>query len=392
MRIRHVIRGRCNPDNADGIIRHTYYLAHAQLRLGHDVAVYGLESGAEEPEVIDRNGLKVFAFPRTVGPFAVHPELRRLIAEKSDDIDLVHIQPPHDPAMFGLSRLLTSQAIPYFLSAHAMWDPQALARHRFRKRVYKILFDNRMCRAALGVHATSATEVDSIRAYAPSTPVYTVRNSIDLSLFDEVEPRSGFWQERFGVPDRSKLFAFVGRLDPHQKGLDILLDAWSRVTHETHAQLALIGPFWRDSERTVQTLVDTHAIRGSVILTGPLFGHEKVWALRGADCYIQVSRYESSPYSIQEAFACGIPAILTAATNLADVAERYGAGWKVAPEPVAIAKTIKRICSMTSDEITSAGLAARLLVEERHSLDRAAARLVEAYRAALSGSQFEDDD
>jgi len=63
MKIRHLIWGRCNTNNDYDIIRHTYHLTHAQLRHGYDVAVYGLESRAEDPRGIDRERLRVKRVP-----------------------------------------------------------------------------------------------------------------------------------------------------------------------------------------------------------------------------------------------------------------------------------------------------------------------------------------
>ena len=393
MKIRHVIRGRCNPANADGIIRHTYYLAHAHLRLGHDVAVYGLESKAEEPESIDRNGLRVCVFPRTRWPFSVHPGLRRLLESIDADVDLVHIQVPQDPAMYALGRLLTDLGIPYFVSPHAMWEPEALTRHRVRKLVYKRLFDDRMNRASAGVQATAASEVAAIRRYAPGTQVFVVRNAIDLGSMDAFPPNEGFWRSRFNVPDGTRVFVFLGRLDPYQKGLDVLLHAWAKATEAgADARLGLIGPFWRGSDKALREMVASLEISETVIFSGPLYGPEKHQALQSADCYVQVSRYETSPYSIQEAFALRLPAILSQETNLADIAEQYGAGWKVPIDPDALAARIEETCSMPKEALLQMGEAARRLVTERHSLDRAARRIVAAYRSSLDGSNFEDDD
>lgn len=393
MRIRHVLRGRCNPDNADGIIRHTYYLARAQQQLGHDVEVYGLESRASEPEIIDREGLRVRAFPRTANPFAVHPALRDLLARSVEDIDIVHIQPPHDPAMYGLSRVLHGLGIPYFLSAHAMWSKQALARHSARKRLYKVLFDDRMVAASVGVHATAAAEVGEIERYAPGVRVFAVRNSIEFGEIDATEGDGTYWPALFGRSlAGERVFVFLGRLDPYQKGLDVALDAFARIPGPRRAVLGLIGPFWRRSETFFRRRVAELGLGDQVAFTGPLFGEEKYRALRSADLYLQTSRYETSPYSIQEALACGLPAVLTRATNFAETVERWGAGLAVDLDVDDVARSIGRMCARSRGELEDMGRSARSLVEERHSLVRAAGRMVDAYQAALTSAPFEDDD
>ena len=312
MRIRHVIRGRLNPDNADGIITHTYRLAHAQLQLGHDVEVYGVASKASEPEVIDREGLVVRAFPWSRVPTRVDPALREVIAsDASEPNTMFHLQQPHDPAVVGVGRLLRKSNLPYFVSPHAMWSPYALSRGSLKKRAYKLLVDDRLVAGAVGVHATAAAEIPEIHEYAPNSRVFTIRNSIDWKEIESIERVSEFWPQRLGAGTDTRVFAFLGRLDPYQKGLDVLLEAWDEATagSEIPAVLALIGTPWRATYDDLKASIAGLGAPKTVVLTGPLFGTEKYQALSAANVYVQTSRYETSPYSIQEAMASGLPAI-----------------------------------------------------------------------------------
>lgn len=396
MRIRHVVRGRLNPDNADGIIVHTHRLAHAQLQLGHDVEVYGVATRGSEPEVIDRSGLTVRSYPWSRISTAVHPELRELIeTEDANHSDTIfHLQPPQDPAVYGVGRLLQRVEVPYMVSPHAMWSREALARGRAKKLAYKALLDNRLVARAVGVHATAAAEVSDIRRYAPHARAFVVRNSLDIAEIESIPPAPDFWHTRFGVQPETKVIVFLGRLDPYQKGLDILVDAWDEVASDSAvpAVLALIGTPWRDSHDHLIEMIDRSRTPESVLLTGPLFGTEKYQALAAANAYVQVSRYETSPYSIQEALACGLPAIVSGPTNFADAVAGYDAGRAVDLDVRSIAGAISAVLAMPDEELRAIGENARRLVRERHSVARAAARMVEAYQAAISGAPFDDDD
>lgn len=395
MRIRHVIRGRLNPDNADGIITHTYRLAHAQLQLGHDVEVYGVASKAREPEVIDREGLVVRAFPWSAIPGRVDPSLREVIAtDAAQPTTMFHLQPPHDPAVAALGRLLRKSDLPYFVSPHAMWSPHALSRAGLKKRVYKLLVDDRLVAGAIGVHATAAAEIPEIHEYAPKSRVFAIRNSIDWKEIESMERAPAFWQDRYGVRSDVRVVAFLGRLDPYQKGLDILLEAWDEATagSETPAVLALIGTPWRETYDDLTAAIAGLGSPESVMLTGPLFGIEKYQALAAADVYAQTSRYETSPYSIQEALATGLPAIVSPGTNFALPVSAYDAGFSVELTRGSIADALRAAFDAPPARLQAMGENARRLVRERHSLDRAAKRMVEAYEAAMSGASFEDDD
>jgi glycosyltransferase involved in cell wall biosynthesis len=393
MKIRHVVRGRCNPDNADGIIRHTYHLAHAQLRLGHDVEVYGIASRAPEPETIDRDGLLVRAFPPTRSPFGVHAALKARIDGPDQDVDMVHLQPPHDPAVWGLGRFLSKRGIPYFLSPHAMWAEEALSRHALRKRVYKLLLDNRLTRHSAGIHATAEPESADIGAYAPWSRVFVVRNSVDLDTIPRKGEGDDYWRSRLPIPDGGRVFVYLGRLDPYQKGLDLLLSGLAAARADgANAVLGLIGPHWRDSEKEIRDTIDRLGLGSEVVMTGALFGDEKLEALRSGDVYIQVSRYEGSPYSIIEALASGLPAIVTPGTNFADAVRVHNAGWAVEPHESSITAAISTATQCSDLQLAEMGAGARALVEHRHSLTRGAGQMVEAYRTAIAGEAFQNDD
>ena len=396
MRIRHVIRGRLNPDNADGIITHTYRLAHAHLQLGHDVEVYGVASKASEPEVIDRDGLVVRAFPWSPLPTKVDPSLRAIIASDAEDptTTIFHLQQPHDPAVAALGRVLRRSAIPYFVSPHAMWSPHALSRGGIKKRVYKLLVDDSLVAGAVGVHATAAAEIPEIHDYAPNARVFAVRNSIDWRAIESIEPSPAFWRERFDVDPEARVVAFLGRLDPYQKGLDLLVEAWDEATTNSSrpAVLALIGTPWRDTYEDLKASIARLRSPASVLLTGPLFGIDKFQALAAADVYAQTSRYETSPYSIQEALASGLPAIVSPGTNFSQPVAAYDAGYAVDLDRGSISEGLRAALDAPPARLEAMGENARRLVRERHSLDRAAMRMVEAYEAAISGAGFENDD
>lgn len=394
MRIRHIIRGRLNPDNADGIITHTHRLARAQKQLGHDVEVYGVASRATEPEVLDRDGLLVRAFPWSRNPLAVHPALRALVRECADATDTIfHLQPPHDPAVAAVGRLLRHAGIPYFVSPHAMWNAHALSRGKLKKGLYKLAIDNRLVRSAAGVHATAAAETPEILAYAPGAKVFVVRNSIDVNEIESIPTDAGYWQQRFGVAEGKRVFVFLGRLDPYQKGLDVLLQAWgAAIAPDDPAVLALVGTPWRDTYDDLVESIGDLPDPASVLLTGPIYGDEKYQALASAHVYVQTSRYETSPYSIQEALASGLPAIVTPGTNFDGVVGQYGAGFPTTMDPSTIASALRMAMAVGHTELQTMGSNARRLVRERHSLDRAARRMVDAYLSALTGQPFENDD
>jgi glycosyltransferase involved in cell wall biosynthesis len=112
-----------------------------------------------------------------------------------------------------------------------------------------------------------------------------------------------------------------GRIDIFRKGLDLLLDAWSRIRLAHPAEdwrLVLIG-----------SGDDATKFRG--LLSGPDYS-SVLWIdhyirdralmrrwLSAADVYVMASRHEGFPVAPLEGMACGLPVVATAVPGIAEI-------------------------------------------------------------------------
>jgi glycosyltransferase involved in cell wall biosynthesis len=383
MRIYHLLAGRVNPDQADGIQFHTFGLARAQANQGEETHIIGVSAKADEHQRVEREGVVIHAFPAGPHPFALHEDLQNFLSQRPPM--MAHIQVPLEPQMNAVSRFLRRAGIPYVLSTHALWSPLMLSRRRWRKLAYKFAFDLPMARGALAIHATAEAEVVDIQRYAPGVPVFVIRNAIDLETIDSVPPDASFWSRKLPrLREGVELWCFLGRLDPYQKGLDLLLDAWNKVDKESgRLHLALIGPFWRDSSKKLRDQVTRLGLSDTVHFVGPLHGREKYQALKAASFYVQTSRFETTPYSIQEALACGLPVVVTEGTNFGQDVLDYRAGRCEPFDASAVAEAIVVMSNQDSSVRDEMRTRARRLVEDRHSMQLAAAQMTQTYSALL---------
>jgi len=110
---------------------------------------------------------------------------------------------------------------------------------------------------------------------------------------------------------------FLGRI--HKiKGIDILVKAFAKLIDKLDGvRLVIVGPddgYLGELEALIKAL----KIEDSVLISGPLYGRDKLEAYVDAYVYVLPSRYETFPMSILEAVACGTPLILTENCGIAE--------------------------------------------------------------------------
>lgn len=143
-------------------------------------------------------------------------------------------------------------------------------------------------------------------------------NGVDVRHFREEFEASGARARArtlFGLPDRSIVIGFVGRLTP-DKGLDTLFAAAESVRAEhPDLQLLLVGP--RENITDLQSRTRGLLSQGWVHETGSL--PDTAIAYPAMDVFCLPSRREGLPTVLLEAAAAGVPIVATDATGIRDI-------------------------------------------------------------------------
>jgi glycosyltransferase involved in cell wall biosynthesis len=121
---------------------------------------------------------------------------------------------------------------------------------------------------------------------------------------------------------------FVGRLDVHRKGLDVLVRG---VSEAPGWHLALVGPRFRDVGRLERMIADLR-LSDRVHLVGERHGRGLRESVRAADLFVLMSRWEGLPMVLLEALALGRPAVVSGAVEGSVPVAGAGAGWVAGDE------------------------------------------------------------
>jgi len=138
------------------------------------------------------------------------------------------------------------------------------------------------------------------RKIADGARVHTIPNF--------VEPPSGQGENIFpGIPQTGHLITAAGRLT-HQKGFDLLIEAFSRIGKDkADWSLVILGE--GEDRGLLQNLISRLSLHDRVFLPGRVQSLEPV--LRKSDIFVLSSRYEGFPNVLLEAMAMGLPVLST---------------------------------------------------------------------------------
>jgi glycosyltransferase involved in cell wall biosynthesis len=256
------------------------------------------------------------------------------------------------------------------------------------KRVKKFLGNFTFFRTFIGeaaaIHALCPREADEIRSQFDAKRVFTVPNGVDASLLEVPEEQSaadlGQFREACDL-----MLGFVGRIDVHHKGIDLLLQAMAVLKSQSmgvRCKLFLVGPFHRikDGQR-FWSMVDSLDLGEDVKVIGPKFGQEKWRYFLACDVFVHTSRWEGMPMAVLEAIALGRPCLVTEGTNVADVVEETN-GWVCAAEPGSIADAIQSVYGRRDSREVLARQS-RELIRSRFTWGRIAQQLTEEYKKII---------
>jgi glycosyltransferase involved in cell wall biosynthesis len=322
------------PPMGGGAGNATYNIAAQLVRMGHSVDVLTSRFGDQLSEESVR-GIRVHrvsSFRRSIHDcgfigaasylFFAFFKLRRLVSE--NHYDLLHY-------FFSLPTGLLSlyshgvRTLPYIVSLRGSdvpgYDPTALrlqSLHTMLKPLTRRIWRNAVFTIALS---------DGLKRLAhqasPDQPIEIIHNGIDPEIFRPDE-------NGIPGPDGRIRIITVARLI-ERKGLDVLLEAVSRIRHPD-ISLRIIGTGQIESK--LRELARELKIDGKVEFHGYRNQSDLCKLYNDADLFVLPSMAESFGMVILEAMSCGLPVVATRVGGIPEVVTNGENGLLVQPGDV----------------------------------------------------------
>jgi glycosyltransferase involved in cell wall biosynthesis len=217
----------------------------------------------------------------------------------------------------------------------------------------------------------------------PEDRVTVIPRGRDAHRIGEPDPgRRRRTREHLGLRDTDELILNVGRQE-YQKGQRYLLEAADRVLlARPHARLVIAG---REGNATTE-LRAVHS---------RLHARDRIWFLGhrddvpdllcAADLFVFPSLFEGLGGALIEAMALGVPIVATRLPAVQEVLDEGRNGLLVSPGSASsLADGIAMLLSNATIRNTYA-IRERAVFQERYTLDRIGARMVDLFRAVANG-------
>jgi glycosyltransferase involved in cell wall biosynthesis len=308
--------GKVNPDRMNGVNKVVYQLATRQVEAGKKVQVWGFTHNLFT-NYSGRN-FSTSLFLASGQLSALDTNFLRALDSLDKTTTVFHLHGGWVPLFFKAAKALKKAGMKYVVTGHGAYNTIAMQRSKWKKYAYFQLCEKFLLKNAAAIHCVGASEITGLHAIFPTDRTILIPYGMEFN----------------GLPNASKpaseqfVFGFVGRLDYHTKGLDLMLEGFARYFRkDSSAVLWLIGD--GEGRSAVMAKIEKLGLTDNVILWGAKYGREKDSLIQQMNVFLHPSRNEGLPSAVLEAAALGVPSIVTKATNVGEYITSHQAGFMV---------------------------------------------------------------
>ena len=337
---------RLGEKDSGGMNVYVLQVARQLARAGNHVDIFTRCHDPDDPQVVElEDGVRLVHL--RAGPldsakagFYEHvPEfLANLLAfhgEMGLAYDVVH---SHYWLSGPVGEVLSSRwAVPHVVTFHTLARTKKMARAGEVEPPQRALVEQRMMDKASAVVVSTEHEGDAIRSlYGRShRNVKTIPAGVDLDLFRPMPKQAA--RAALGL-NGDKVVLYVGRLEP-LKGVDILIEALSRLDDQTGIRLMVVGGSLEGGELPrLKSWAEQLGLGANVTFTGSVDQSKLPLYYNAADVFALPSYYESFGLVALEAMACGTPVVASRVGGLGTFVKDGLSGYLIprrCPDPFA---------------------------------------------------------
>jgi glycosyltransferase involved in cell wall biosynthesis len=221
-----------------------------------------------------------------LGQLAFHAALVRLAMVLEHDVWLESFTPPFSTSFLPLVNRKPVVGVVHFLAGSQMRNRYHLPFDRIERFGLRFYGD---------VIAVSQSVARQVAETNPRTRIRVIHNGVTVP-----EQRA---------PAQGRAFVgYLGRIDIHQKGLDLLIRAFAEAP-DLSLPLVIAGSGRRRETKRLRALIAASGAGDRIRLLGRISGREKSEFLNGATMIVTPSRHESFSLTALEALAWGAPLV-----------------------------------------------------------------------------------
>lgn len=280
------------------------FAINSRLAKAHDITVFTSVYRGCRRKVV-RKGISYSRLGFRVPALGLSPHLTFLTM-----LGPVVARTPHDLVVEEFTPPVGFCGLPWWTKAPVILMVQWYFFEQWEQR-YKLPFSRwmrRLARSGRYRHVIVQTREmgREFQTLLPNAQIRHIPCGIDSEAFN-----------RSGGPGEYVLF--LGRLDFHHKGLDLLLEAWRKVCGPASIPLVIAGE--GPGRPELERIIEAEKLGGLVRLVGRVEGPEKTAAFAKSRLVVMPSRYETFGISALEAMASSKPLVCFDIKHLNELAE-----------------------------------------------------------------------
>lgn len=334
----------------------TMCLGLKKINVYSDILTY--QSEDPNVDVLRKNGFNLFFVKPERGVWNKYFSTS-FVKSVMPGIDLIHIHNLWSWPLHCISRFAYKNAIPVVWSPRGTLEPWSLKQKKIKKKLALSLYQKVDLENACCIHATAAEEAINIRKLGFKNPMAVIPNGINILNYP-----LKLWTRK-----EKKVLAFLSRIHP-KKGIELLLDAWSKIPLEILSswRIEIAGEGEPEYVKHLNHLLLTKFVNFDIKLVGPKYGENKIKFLHQADLFILPTFSENFGMAIAEAMACGVPVITTTGTPWIELKEQ-GAGWFVDSQEDALVKVLIEALKSDQDLLEEKGKKCRQIILNKYTIE-----------------------